>query len=253
MKAHSQNKKYRFPWQPGNHFKLLIDGPVYFPAMLSAIEQAQSYILLEMYLVETGSVTEQFIQALCDAADKDVKVFILFDDYGALDLSSNDRNRLLHNNIFLIYYNPLHLRKHKLLLFRDHRKMLVIDGNTAYIGGAGLTDDFYSSKNPELNWRENMLEIRGSNVHQWQTLFASNWSRWSDIEIPLQWPTPHQGSQQGRVTRTEGPRVLESKRSALKGIEFAMQNSISGYAPLILCLHGNYVAVLEAPPDVALT
>ena len=223
MKAHSQNQKYRFPWQPGNHFKLLIDGPVFFPAMLSAIGQAQSYILLEMYLVETGSVTQQFIQALCNAADKDVKVFILFDDYGALDLNTNDRNKLIHNNIFLVYYNPLHLRKHKLLLFRDHRKMLIIDGEKAYIGGAGLADDFYSAKNPELSWRENMLEIKGSNVHQWQNLFASNWTRWSDIKIPLRWPEPHQGSQQGRVAMTEGPRFLEIKRSALNRIRNAKQ------------------------------
>ena len=57
MNPHIQNDKYRFPWQNNNQFNLLVDGPSFFPAMLDAINQAQHYILLEMYLVETGSVS----------------------------------------------------------------------------------------------------------------------------------------------------------------------------------------------------
>ncbi|MDH5765262.1 MAG: hypothetical protein OEZ38_04530, partial [Gammaproteobacteria bacterium] len=67
MNDHLQNNKYRFPWQHNNHFKLLVDGPVFFPAMLSAIENAQHYILLEMYLIKSGRLSRQFITSLVRA------------------------------------------------------------------------------------------------------------------------------------------------------------------------------------------
>ncbi|MDH5765318.1 MAG: phospholipase D-like domain-containing protein, partial [Gammaproteobacteria bacterium] len=115
----------------------------------------------------------------------------------------------------------LHLKKHKLLLFRDHRKMLVVDGNTAFIGGAGITDKFSNKENPEKSWRENMLEIRGDNVDQWQILFNENWKRWSDITIPLRTPEPCTATHKGRVAMTEGPGFLEIKRSAINRIRKA--------------------------------
>ena len=85
-------------------------------------------------------------------------------------------------------------------LFRDHRKLLVIDGEVAYVGGAGLMDEFDSIINPYKNWRENMVKIEGPNVLQWQTLFVDNWSRWSNTEIKLHYPDFPNWHQQGRVT-----------------------------------------------------
>lgn len=223
MNIHKQSNKYRFPWQNQNQFNLLVDGSAFFPAMLDAIKNAEHYILLEMYLVKTGSVSNDFINAICQAANNNVKIFILLDDYGALDLKREDRKKLVHPNIFLNYYNPLHLKKHKLLLFRDHRKILVVDGNIAYIGGAGITDEFYSKTEPASSWRENMLEIHGPNVLQWQNLFADNWSRWSDVAIPLRQAESYKGSHKGRVAMTEGPGFLEIKRSAINRIRNARQ------------------------------
>ncbi|MDH5472530.1 MAG: phosphatidylserine/phosphatidylglycerophosphate/cardiolipin synthase family protein [Gammaproteobacteria bacterium] len=223
MNVNSQNSNYLYPWQYDNHFRLLVDGPVFFPAMLDAILQAKHYILLEMYLIQSGNVTQKFIHAIRDAADRGVAVFILLDDFGARELGPADRNMLSHNHIFLHYYNPLHLKKHTLLLFRDHRKILIIDGTKAYIGGTGLTDEFDSTEHPELNWRENMLEIRGPNVNQWQNLFTRNWSHWSDVVIPFREPESHQGSHKGRVAMTEGPNLLEIKRSAINRIRNAKQ------------------------------
>ena len=68
--------KYQFPWRSGNEFELLVNGERYFPEMLRAIEQARDYILLEMYLVESGEVAKRFIDALTTASRRGVLVVL---------------------------------------------------------------------------------------------------------------------------------------------------------------------------------
>ncbi|MCW9013549.1 MAG: phospholipase D-like domain-containing protein [Gammaproteobacteria bacterium] len=220
------HNKYRFPWQTDNHFELLIDGPVFFPTMLDAISQAEHYILLEMYLVSPGTVSQRFITALCEAANRGVSVYILLDAYGSRSLNTFILNKITNCGINLCFYNPLQLNNHQLMLFRDHRKLLVIDGQTAFVGGAGLIDEFDSAKSPQLNWRENMVKIQGSNVLQWQLLFTDNWGHWSTESISLKQTAPDSTDydQYGRVTMTSGPRLLEIKRSFINHVRNAKQH-----------------------------
>jgi len=217
----SHQHNYRFPWQTGNHFELLIDGPEFFSAMLDAISKANDYILLEMYLVQPGHITQRFFKALGDAVKRDVSVYLLLDDFGSRALTDNDKKLLINSDIKLCFYNPLQLHNHKLLLFRDHRKLLVIDGHTAFVGGAGFVDDFDSTEQPKTNWRENMVKIQGPNVLQWQSLFADNWGRWSKEKIKLKAENISIGPQKGRVAMTQGPRFLEIKRSFLNHVRNA--------------------------------
>jgi cardiolipin synthase A/B len=217
----SHQHNYRFPWQTGNHFELLIDGPVFFSAMLDDIHNARDYILLEMYLVEPGHISQRFFKALSDAARRNVAVYLLLDDFGSRTLTDMDNNQLINNKVKLCFYNPLQLHHHKLLLFRDHRKLLVIDGHTAFVGGAGFVDDFDSIKHPQTNWRENMVRIQGPNVLQWQSLFTDNWARWSEEKIELKTDISAVGQQKGRVAMTAGPRFLEIKRSFLNQVRRA--------------------------------
>ena len=222
IKNSTRHEKYRFPWQSHNQFQLLIDGPEFFSAMIDDINRAQNYILLEMYLVIPGKVCQRFINALIGAASRHVKVYLLFDAFGSRFLNTYNRTKLLHQNIHLVFYNPLEFRKHKLLLFRDHRKLLVVDGHTAYVGGAGIMDEFDSGKTPEHNWRENMVRIRGENVLQWQNLFADNWQRWSEIPVNLAQPAcTGTCTQKGRVSITSGPDLLEIKRSFINQVSSA--------------------------------
>ena len=217
----SPEKKYRFPWQHGNRFQLLVDGPTFFSAMLADIQAAQHYILLEMYLVNPGSVSQRFFQAFCQAAERGVQVYLLLDDYGARGITSYTRQQLINCGVHLCFYNPVQLNRHGLLVFRDHRKLMVVDGKTAYVGGTGLVDEFDSLNYPEKNWRENMVKIEGCNVIQWQSLFLDNWSKWSEVSIDLITPELGDFQQQGRVTITQGPRFLEIKRSFINHVRHA--------------------------------
>ncbi len=95
------------PWRPGNRFRLLNDGAEFFARMLDAIEDARSYVLLEMYLVESGSVAERFIDALTRAAARGVQAAVLLDGFGSLSLTTADRRRLSDAGVELRFFNVL--------------------------------------------------------------------------------------------------------------------------------------------------
>ncbi|WP_305041329.1 phospholipase D-like domain-containing protein [Geoalkalibacter sp.] len=188
---HREKKgKYRFTWRAGNQFRLLVNGNEFYPAMLEAISGARRYIFLEMYLVDSGKTADRFIAALGEAAARGVEVWVLLDDLGAFWLRRPDRQRLAATGIRLAYFNPLRWRGFVRLLIRDHRKLLVVDGEVAFTGGAGISDDFDPQLSPERWWHETMLEIRGACVADWQALFCDTWRRVVDDPPALHLETP---------------------------------------------------------------
>jgi cardiolipin synthase len=165
----------RFPWREGNHFRLLVDGGEIFPAMLAAIESAQSQILLEMYLVESGSLSDYFLQAFCAAARRGVAVYLLLDDFGARGLRQADRRLLLSAGVQLSFYNPLRYGELRRNLLRDHRKVLVVDDQQAFVSGLGLTDEFDPQARPKSYWHEVAVHVVGPCVRDWDEAFRRNW------------------------------------------------------------------------------
>lgn len=218
----------RFPWRSGNRFELLVDGAQFFPAMLAAIAAARHYVLLEMYLFESGSVTSAFIEALGAAAARGVKVLVLLDDFGAGKLQQDDRARLHQAGVKLAFYNPLHYGQLRRNLWRDHRKLLLVDGAVAYTGGAGITDDFGPAA--ALPWHDVMLAVRGPCVADWRLAFVQVWNltrgrRAAAGETALSPPaeaaeTPGNGA--GRIT-LNAPARMDIKRSLLKRLRGAGQ------------------------------
>lgn len=165
--------KNQFPWRSGNHFTLLADSLQFYPAMLQAINNAHTEILIENYLNASGIVFSKFVHAITQAAKRNVQVFILFDDFGSRGINRADREKLDIPNINLLFYNPLHIQKHRHNLFRDHRKIFVIDSQLAFVGGAGLSDQFDATHSSA--WHDLMLQIHGPVVQDWHRVFQLNW------------------------------------------------------------------------------
>ncbi|MEJ2574546.1 MAG: phospholipase D-like domain-containing protein [Gammaproteobacteria bacterium] len=211
-----------FPWRDGNRFRLLMDGDQFFPAMLGAVAAAESYVLLEMYLMESGTVTDRFIAALCAAADRGVAVSILLDDFGCLRLQRVDRERLQRANISVRYYNRLRYGKLQRNFARDHRKLLLVDGRVAFVGGAGITDEFDPPLHPERRWRETMVVIEGPVVADWHALFRRNWNQMADGDLaPPRVSDLAMGNQRGRVNFSRGILHADIKRTAISRIRHA--------------------------------
>ncbi|MDD0974476.1 phospholipase D-like domain-containing protein [Pseudomonas fontis] len=164
-----------FPWRAGNQFELLIDGPSFFPRMLSAIGCAQLQIDLELYLVEAGACAEALVQALSEAAERGVQVRCLFDDYGSLAFTLSLRQRLQTAGVELRWYNRLRWRRGLRNLYRDHRKLLLVDQNWSMVGGTGVTDQFWRPGEDASEWHEVMVQMQGTLVADWQMLFDRQW------------------------------------------------------------------------------
>ncbi|MDH3901092.1 MAG: phospholipase D-like domain-containing protein, partial [Gammaproteobacteria bacterium] len=195
-------RNYKFPWREGNHFEILVDSTEFFPRMLDSIGSARQYLLLEMYLVASGVVANRFINALLKAAERDVRIYLLLDDYGAQQLNQRDREQLAHRNIQIVYYNPLpsystlynlyRIVWHQInrSLYRNHRKLLLVDGKIAFAGGTGITDEVDSSHEPGMRWRETMIEIQGPVLDDWQQLFTESWNKYASQALTLSPVTP---------------------------------------------------------------
>ena len=202
-----------FPWRDGNHFELLVDGAEFFPRMIDAVNGAVNWVCMEMYLVESGEVARQFVDAFVDASRRGVCVQLLLDDFGGLRLSRGDRKALTDAGVQLVLYNPLRIRKLTRNLYRTHRKLMVVDDTVAFVGGMGVMDGFHG----EGAWRETMVEIRGPVLADWRALFEQTWTRWAP-----QWPVPGTsgawepvGTMRGRVASTHREAHTEIKRAFL--------------------------------------
>jgi phosphatidylserine/phosphatidylglycerophosphate/cardiolipin synthase-like enzyme len=172
-----KNKKpYQYHWRYNNQFQVLVDGSDYFSSMVNEIKQAKTQILLEAYLFESGHTADIFINELCDAKKRNVNVLILLDEYGTKGLSSEDKNKLTSSGIELLLYNPASFYHFGRSLKRDHRKLLTIDNHIAFIGGAGITDEFA----PDITnnyWHDVMLKVDGDIVCDLVHSFNTIWNK----------------------------------------------------------------------------
>jgi len=194
-----------WPWRSGNRFELLADSDQYFERMLQTIEAAAAYVLLEIYLVESGIIAGRFVEALGRAARRGVRVCVVFDGFGSLRLGASYRRTLTESGAELRIFNPVRLRARLQNFLRDHRKLLLVDGKTAFVGGVGLTDEFGIPGPPGQPWRDLVVEIAGPVIKDWQRAFDRTWRRSggtldlpdlpSDINLP--------GNADGRVALSE--------------------------------------------------
>ena len=231
------SQRFHFPWREGNRFDILVDGSNFLPRMLDAINSARQTVLLEMYLIESGTVVDRFITALLNAAERGVQTYLLLDDYGAIGLKQYDRDRLNHKNISIVYYNKL--RSHSTLynlyrifllhkehsLYRNHRKLLLVDGETAFVGGTGLVDEFDPPGHPEMQWRETMVRIQGPVVADWQQLFTASWNKSTPqaLSLPAVTPVKLADAQRGRITVNDIEPYSEVLLSLTRQISHARQ------------------------------
>lgn len=177
--------KYSFQWRKGNRFQLHIDGEEIFAAMLASIQGAKSHVMLEMYLVESGSLMDRFIEALLDAARRQVNIYLLFDDYGARGLRESDREQLQSVGIDCEFYNKLRYGRLRSNLLRDHRKLLLVDGAVVFVGGIGITDEFLVESAPLTSWHDIAVSAEGPVVADWAEVFRANWKYCAGEELPV--------------------------------------------------------------------
>jgi cardiolipin synthase len=182
-----------FPWREGNHVTLHVDGVEFLAHMLADIERAENEILFEMYLMKSGQTAQRFVTALAEASRRGVRVYALLDAFGSRLLSIEDRLQLQQAGVRVMLYRPVQLGQWRNNFARDHRKILVVDGQQAWTGGSGISDEFDAQLYGEHAWRETMIAVTGPVVSDMQQLFAHSWQRVCDEQIPLHKALHHTG------------------------------------------------------------
>jgi cardiolipin synthase A/B len=165
-----------YQWHAGNAFELYENGPAFFPRMIERINQARHSIDLEIYLFEPGANARYFLAALERAVDRGVAVRLMVDGLGSKAFLKQNRVALRDSAIRLKVFNPLSVFALKKRLHRDHRKLLIIDRQEMFTGGAGITDQFFNPEKGSFDWREVMVWSRGPVVADALDLFERLWA-----------------------------------------------------------------------------
>jgi len=170
----------------GNRIELLVDGPQTYDAMFAAIARAEHNVNLETFIIEDDEVGQRFSTLLCDKQRQGVQVNLIYDSIGSFDTPHAFFAPLIASGVNVLEFNPINpllTRKEWVLGSRDHRKLLVVDGKTAFVGGINISSVYSSgsfgkakpSKNPQT-WRDTHLKLDGPVVAEFQKLFVRTWT-----------------------------------------------------------------------------
>jgi cardiolipin synthase len=159
----------------GNACQLLKDGVEAYPAMLQAIRGARRYVRLETYMFITDVVGELFGQALAEAAERGVHVKVLYDAMGSWTSRRSFFESLRQRGVDIRAFKPFSLNRGlRYLLRRDHRKILVVDGKVAFVGGVNISAH-WAPVGQGAGWRDDVLRIEGPAVHEIERRFLATW------------------------------------------------------------------------------
>ncbi len=173
----------------GNKVMLLQDGPATYAAMFAAIRGAKDHINVESYIFDDSDVGRQFADLLLERQATGVQVNLIYDSLGGILTSRAFFQRLADAGVAVLEFNPLNplaVKKPWKINHRDHRKLMVVDGRTAFLGGINISS-VYSSGSSFLHganregavagWRDTDIQIDGPVVAEFQRLFMQTWNK----------------------------------------------------------------------------
>lgn len=159
----------------GNLVEFLPDPETAFKAMREAIDEAKHFVHLEYYIISSDEVTKQLLDTLTKALSRGVEVRILYDALGSLFLKRIHFRKLLDKGAKLKGFMPLHFLPQRFHIhFRNHRKILIIDGQTAFTGGTNIGKEYLGTRSSK-QWRDYTVRIKGPVVSQLEDVFAKDW------------------------------------------------------------------------------
>lgn len=177
------------PLVVGNKVVLLQDGPATFQAMFTAIRNAKDHINMETYIIEDDEVGKRFADALIAKQVQGVPVNFIYDSVGAINTPKEFFKRLTDSGIQVLEFNPINpltVKKGWELNRRDHRKLLIVDGQAAFLGGINISSVYSngsfsprSKRRPDGSppWRDTHLQLDGPVVSEFQKLFIATWEK----------------------------------------------------------------------------
>lgn len=194
------------PFTRGNRLELLIDGEETFERIFQVIGAARSYLCVNFFIVKNDTLGIRFQEALIERALAGVKVYFLFDEIGSHKLPHGYLRKLREAGVECHSFGINRYWWSRLQLnFRNHRKIVVSDGEVALIGGLNVGDEYLGRDQRFGPWRDTHLEMRGPVVQAVQLVFLEDWF-WAANEVPeLHWETTPEAADQIAAIIPTGP------------------------------------------------
>ena len=194
------------PFTRGNELKLLIDGQETYREVFGAIAKARDYVLVNFYIVNNDRVGNRFKDALIERALAGVKVYFLFDEMGSNKLSRSFLRELKEAGVECNYFGTNRRWWSRLQLnFRNHRKIVVVDGREAFLGGLNVGDEYLGEVSSIGAWRDTHLKLSGPAVQAVQLVFLEDWY-WACGDVPeLSWSADERAADQQAAIIPTGP------------------------------------------------
>jgi cardiolipin synthase len=226
------------PLLMGNRVGLLVDGPRTYDAMFDAIDKARTYVLVESFIFEEAEANGRHLSDLLAAAVKrGVRVYVLYDAIGSLSTDSHFLDGLGRSGISLCAFNPLNPLDPRFsgINQRDHRKVVVVDGQLAFAGGVNFSHAYRiaskqqkrglsKQKAIDEGWRDTHLEIDGTGAGELERLFRETWTA-AECGKPVE-PAPLQPHRAGDTL----VQVVGSTAADKTNVIYATMLSVITYA-----------------------
>jgi len=170
-------KDLKSPLTRCNKVKLLLNGEEKFPELIACLENAKHHIHMEYYIYEQDEIGSAIIELLIKKAREGVEVRFIYDDFGSPTIKKKLEKRMQEAGVEIYPFSKVHFY---LLAnrfnYRNHRKIVIIDGQTAFTGGINVSDKYINKKKGKLFWRDTHLRIDGPGVYYLQYLFLTDWN-----------------------------------------------------------------------------
>jgi cardiolipin synthase len=190
----------------GNAVDLLVNGKATFEAIFTAIDQAREYVLVEFFIVQNDELGRELQQRLLARQRAGVQVYFLYDSIGSYALPQSYRQELITAGALVhAFGSPKKFRNRFQLNFRNHRKIVVVDGKAGFAGGHNVGNEYLGKSKRFGAWRDTHLKLNGPAVLGLQAVFLENWF-WVTGEIPkLNWAPESKASDTDVLVVPSGP------------------------------------------------
>jgi cardiolipin synthase A/B len=176
------------PLTGDNEVKLLLNGEEKFPEVIQALKDARHHIHIEYYIFENDAIGNTIKEVLIQKAAEGVQVRFIYDDFGSRSIRHNLVKELIAGGVEAYpFYKILFIALSNRTNYRNHRKIIVIDGCTAFIGGINVSDRYINDQGKKQRfWRDTHVRINGPGVYYLQYLFICDWNFAADQKLPVQ-------------------------------------------------------------------
>ena len=160
---------------PGNRVEVMLNGDGTYSRLWDDLRAATQSITLQVYYGAPGRMADTLRQILIERARAGVRVFVLHDAFGTLDIPAQDRDLLRNAGVTVAAFRPLRLSTLHLAQNRSHVRGVVVDSRIGWTGGFGIDDKWFGDGRSNGSWRETNVRFEGPAVRQLQAAFAAAW------------------------------------------------------------------------------